>query len=546
MNLRRAVLSVLILLPLALALAGCNSLKAISVTPASGAEVLTAVGQTAQYTATGTGQEGSAPTTTSNISSSVTWSVSNPSVATISATGLATAIGAGYTLITAESNGITATSDLTVNLANSTTTIASGTVASIAVIPGTQSVASPTQTSQFLAIGTTSTGATENLTGQVTWSSSSPQIATIGANTGLATAVGQGTTTIAAIYTNTTGGTVVAGTATFTVTGGTAEKYTAVAITPGSQSLTLTQTGQFIALGTSGSTSLQSDVTSSAQIKWSSSSPSIATVSATGLATGVSAGTSTITAELTNADGSVVSSTASITVVAATAPEPLLSLTIVPSSITVGNLQDTGQFLAIGTFSTTPTVRDLTNSPTLTWISTLPNTFPVNTNTAGSQGSSAGTVTAIGSGSAVIIAEATSSDGTIQTATATFNCPLILPDPPNTPGSCYAGSQSASLLATLTIYGQGLNTTGWLVTAPSATGTASVIHCGPGSKTGGSVCEATYPVGTTVTVTAPAESGVSFGGWSSNCTPILAVNSAGPNSCSVVLTTNDTVGAIFN
>jgi hypothetical protein len=73
-----------------------------------------------------------------------------------------------------------------------------------------------------------------------------------------------------------------------------------------------------------------------------------------------------------------------------------------------------------------------------------------------------------------------------------------------------------------------------------------VIHCGPGSKTGGSVCEATYPVGTTVTVTAPAESGVNFGGWSSNCTPILAVNAAGPNSCSVVLTTNDTVGAIFN
>ncbi len=546
MNLRRALLSVLILLPLALALAGCNSLKAISITPAAGVEVLTAVGQTAQFTATGTGQQGSAPTTTSNISSSVTWSVSNPSVATISATGLATAIGAGYTQITAESNGITATSDLTVNLANSTTTVASGTVASIAVIPGTQSVSSPTQTTQFLAIGTTSTGATENLTGQVTWSSSSPQIATIGANTGLATAVGQGSATITALYNSTTGGTVVAGTATFTVTGGTAEKYTAVAITPGTQSLTLTQTSQFIALGTSGSSGLQSDVTNSAQIKWSSSAPSIATVSATGLATGVSTGTSTITAELTNSDGSVVSNTASITVVATTAPEPLLSLTIIPSSITVGNLQDTGQFLAIGTFSSTPTVRDLTNSPTLTWISTLPNSFPVNTNTAGSPGSSAGTVTAIGSGSAVIIAEATSSDGTIQTATATFNCPLVLPDPPNTPGSCYAGSQAASLLATLTIYNEGLNTTGWLVTAPSATGTANVIHCGPGSKTGGSVCEATYPIGTTVTVTAPAESGVNFGGWSSNCTPTVAVNAAGPNSCTVTLTTNDTVGGIFN
>jgi hypothetical protein len=47
--------------------------------------------------------------------------------------------------------------------------------------------------------------------------------------------------------------------------------------------------------------------------------------------------------------------------VTAPAPEPLLSLTIIPSAITVGNLQDTGQFLAIGTFSTAPYVRDLTN-----------------------------------------------------------------------------------------------------------------------------------------------------------------------------------------
>ena len=58
----------------------------------------------------------------------------------------------------------------------------------------------------------------------------------------------------------------------------------------------------------------------------------------------------------------------------------ILSLTIIPSSIVVGNLQDTGQFLAIGTFSTAPYIRDLTNSPTLTWILPTPNVFPVSTN----------------------------------------------------------------------------------------------------------------------------------------------------------------------
>jgi uncharacterized protein YjdB len=545
------VLHCLLALPIVISLAGCASLKSIEINPPAGTVTLSAVGQTAQFTALGANQMGSATPTTTNITTSVTWTVSNPNVATINSAGLATAVGAGYTQIMAESGGITATSDMTVTIPGSTSGATGSTIVSLAIIPGSQSVASPTQTTQFLAIGTTSSATTVNLTGQVAWSSSSTQIATIGAATGLATAVGQGSTTITAIYTNSVGGTVVAGTATFTVTGGTTEKYTAVAVTPGTQGLSASgQTGQFIALGTSGTTGLETDVTSSAQIKWSSSIPSIASVSATGLATGLSVGSSTITAELTNADGSVVSSSANVVVSATAAPEPLLSLTIVPDSITVGNLQDTGQFLAIGTFSTAPYVRDLTNQPTLSWISSEPSVFTVDTNSGGNSGASAGTVTAWGNGSAVIIAEATSTDGTIQTATATFACPLVLPNPPTTPGTCFPGSQAPSLLATLTVYNEGLNTTKWLVTAPSATGTPNVLHCGPGSASGGSVCTATYPVGTTVTLTAPAN-GAAFGGWSYNCTqtvpaPPALPSAVGPNSCTVTLTTNDTVGAIFN
>jgi uncharacterized protein YjdB len=547
MNLRRPA-SLLLALLLPLAIAGCSKVESISVQPGAGTVTLTAAGQTAQFKAIGTEQFGSAPTTTTDLTTSVTWSVTNPSVATINSSGLATAIGAGYTQITAETNGITATSDLTVNIPG-VSGPTGGAVTSIAIIPGSQSVSSPTQTSQFIAIGTTSTGATVNLTNLATWSSSSSQIATIGATTGLATAVGQGTAAITALY-NTGSGTVV-GTATFTVTGGNTEKYTAVAITPGSQSLSASgQTGQLIALGTSGTTGLETDVTNSTQIKWSSSAPSIATVSATGLVTGVSAGTTTITAELTNTDSSVVTSNASVVVTNTPAPEPILSLTIIPASITVGNLQDTGQFLAIGTFSSAPYVRDLTNSATLTWTSSAPSVFPVNTNTSGSTGATAGIVSAYGNGSSTIIAEAKSPDGTVQTATATFACPLTLPNPngnPPTPGTCYPGSQAASLLATLTVYNEGLNTTNWLVTAPSATGTPNVLHCGPGSATGGSVCVATYPVGTTVTVTAPAN-GAAFGGWSSNCTTVSpAIPSAtGPNTCTLTLTTNDTVGVIFN
>ncbi|MDE3103993.1 MAG: Ig-like domain-containing protein [Acidobacteriota bacterium] len=550
---------------LALVVAGCSSsgLDGIQVNPSSQA---LAVGQTAPLTVTATyGAKGHQSTST--LTSGITWTSSAPAVATVSSLGVVTALSAGTATITATAtafNGPTSsTSTITVTGAGSSTV--SGSVVTLAVVPGAQSVASPSQTTQFLAIGTTSSGATVNLTNQVAWSSSSTQIATIGGTTGFATAVGQGTATISALFTNATSGTVVTGTATFTVLGGTTEQFTAISITPGAQSLSASgQTGQFIALGTSGTTGLQSDVTSSPQISWKSAVPSIATVSASGLVTGVSVGSTTITAELTNPDNSVVSNTATVTVSQTSAPEPLLSLQIIPSSITVGNLQDTGQFLAIGTFSTAPFVRDVTNSPNVNWLTSSPSVFPVNTNSGGSSSASAGLVTAYGAGSATIIAEVTNpTDGTIQTATATFNCPT--PTNPPQPGQCYQGSQAFALLSTLTVYNEGLNTTDWQVTAASATGTANVLHCGPGwslgGGAGGSVCVATYPLGTSIVLKA---SGSNFGGWSYNCVPSDAlgnvlspatISAAGPNYCVVTFSqatstkpanTNVTVGAIFN
>jgi Bacterial Ig-like domain (group 2) len=439
----------------------------------------------------------------------------------------------------------------------------SGSIVSIAVIPNAQTVQAPSQTTQFRAIGTTSSGATEDLTAQSTWASSSSQIATIAPSTGVATAVGSGSVTITAVY-PLGGGTPLTGSATFNVSSGATSRYNALSITPGSQALTASgQTAQFIATASSGSSGLQTNVTNSSQIAWSSTSPSIASVNAGGLVTGVSVGATTITAQLTNPDNSVLIATATVTVTLTAPAEPILSLSIIPSSITVQNLQDTGQFIAIGTFSTPPYVRDLTNS--VNWISTEPNVFPVSNdaNTNNQQGTeNGGIVSAYSNGSAVIIAEATTSDGTVQTATAMFNCPLVTPNPtsnPPTPGSCYPGSETPSLLSTLTVYNEGLNTTNWDVTAPSATGTANVLHCGPGwslhGGAGGSVCSATYPIDTEVILTAPAGAG-SFGGWSSNCVPSDVNGNAlgappywtanGPNYCVLWVTTDDTVGAIFN
>jgi uncharacterized protein YjdB len=536
-------------------LIGCanpSGLDSITISPATQG---LSVGQTAQFTAIGTFGNAN-HSSTGPVASGVTWVSSAPAIATVSSTGLATAVGAGTTTITATAAAFSgsATSTATLTVTGSSGGTAGGTITSIAIIPNSQSVSQPGETTQFLAIGSTSSGATVNLSNQVAWSSSSIQIATVAPTTGLATAVGQGSDTITAIYTNPSGGSVVTGSATFSVSGGTTQKYTAISITPGSQALSASgQTTQLVALGTSGTTGLLQNVTTSPLVQWTSSIPSIASVSASGLVTGLSPGNDTITALLTNPDGSVVTNSATVAVSVTPAPEPLLSLTIIPNSLTVLNLLGTGQFLAIGTYATAPYTRDLTNSPNLTWISSFPSDFTVNTNSGGNSGASAGLVTAYASGSATIIAEATNpADGTIQTATATFNCPLALPNPngdPPTPGTCIPGTQAPSLLATLTLYNEGLNTTNWEITAPSATGTPNVIHCGPGwalnGGTGGSVCAATYPVGTTVTLTAPS-TGAAFGGWSYNCLAQGTVTATGPNSCTVILSQDDTVGAIFN
>src|SRR5205823_7861104 len=99
--------------------------------------------------------------------------------------------------------------------------------------------------------------------------------------------------------------------------------------------------------------------------------------------------------------------------------------------------------------------------------------------TSGSQ--NGGVASAYGTGGAVITAEAKGSDGTIQAATAKFNCPLVIASPgtppsaanpngtPPTPGSCGPDSAASALLWTLTVYNEGLNTNtvqNWQVTAP--------------------------------------------------------------------------------
>ena len=148
-------------------------------------------GTTLQFTATGYLND----QTSQDITTEVTWSSSNTSVATINSSGLATAMAAGITTITATSTmpssysdeGSFETTTLTVNLA---------TLSSISVTSDNPSI--PVGgTQHFIATGTYSDGTSYDITMQVTWSSSDTSVATVSSD-GLATAIAAGTTTITA------------------------------------------------------------------------------------------------------------------------------------------------------------------------------------------------------------------------------------------------------------------------------------------------------------------------------------------------------------
>jgi len=260
------------------------ALVSIAINPANPS---VALGATQQFTATGTYTDNS----TQDITSTVTWSSSDATIATISNTlgsyGLATSAGVGSATISATSGTISASTLLTV------TSGTGPTLTSITISP-----TSPTilvgATQQFAATGNYSGGSTQDLTTTVTWSSSGTIVATI-SNTagtqGLASGVAPGTVTITATLGS------VAGTASLTVNP--LPTLVSIALSPQSPLITLGAVQQFTATGTYSDGSTQ-NITSS--VTWTSGTLSVATISnsagSQGLATSVAVGSSTITATL--------------------------------------------------------------------------------------------------------------------------------------------------------------------------------------------------------------------------------------------------------
>lgn len=157
-----------------------QAVSSVDVTPASGN--LTSVGAMLQFSAAAKDTNGNAVA-----GKTFTWASSDVLVATVDAAGLATAVANGTAVITATTDAVNGTAQLSIAPA-------------VATIDVTPTIGELNQIGATLSFSATAKDANGNaIPGKTfTWASSNDLIATVNSLTGLATAVASGTATITA------------------------------------------------------------------------------------------------------------------------------------------------------------------------------------------------------------------------------------------------------------------------------------------------------------------------------------------------------------
>ena|SRR5208282_2091852 len=281
--------------------------------------------------------------TTQNLTASVVWQTSPSTVATITTNGKVTGVGQGVAQVSAVYQGV---------MGSTAVTVGQPALLSITVSPNASSLPVG-ESEQLTATGNFSDGTTQNLTQSATWGSSAPAVAHVNAQ-GVATGMAVGVAQVSAAYQGITGsGSLTIGQA----------ALLSITVSSNSSSLPVGESEQFTATGnfTDGTTQ---NLTQSAT--WTSSEPTVASVSSSGWVATNAVGTDMISATA----GSVVGS-ASLTVTSAV----VVALNIVPTTSTMV-LESNDQFQAIGTYSN-GTTQNMTGN--VAWSSTQPNIASVST-----------------------------------------------------------------------------------------------------------------------------------------------------------------------
>ena len=351
------------------------------------------VGQTKQLTVQVTDANGEPVSTVGT-----TWATANPAVATVSGSGLVTAVAPGTVDITASNAGKTGKATVTVRLVPVATVNVTPSPASVVVGRTVTLTAQPRDSAGGALSGR-----------EVTWSTNDPSIATVNGS-GVVTGVAAGTAVITATSEGKSGSSAV-----------TVQRapVAQVVIGPETASLTVGETQQFSA------TLLDDDGGSiplaGRTLFWDSSNDNVALVSSSGRVTGRAPGTARI---IVASEGKA--DTATVTVVAV----PVSSVSVTPpsASITVGETVD---------FNAQP--RDAEGNAltgrAVTWASSNTDVATVNGN---------GLVTARGVGTATIAA---TSEGQSGSATLTVTAPPVASVVVSPSSATLTVGQSATLSA---------------------------------------------------------------------------------------------------
>jgi uncharacterized protein YjdB len=435
------------------------------------------VGQTATLQASAYAADGTALT-----GRATTWSSSAPSVASVSTSGVVSAVGAGTAIVMAMIDGVSGT--VTVD-------VSAPAIASVAVNPPTASL-KPNDHLQLSATVRDQTGAVVSPT--VSWTTSDPTVVAVNAQ-GMATALAAGTATVSAIAGGATGSATISVSATPP-----SPQVTSVSVAPSQSSLQTGGTQQLAATVRDQNGNVMSGQT----IAWTTSDAKIATVDGAGLVSAAAPGSATITASV----GSV-SGTASVTVTAAPPPPPrVTSISVAPSqsSVQVGRTQQLSA-----------TVRDQNGNAmtgqTVTWTSS---------NAGVARVDAAGLVTAVAAGGATI----TASVGAVS-GTASVTVTAAPPPPPRvTTVAVSPGQATLTMGAQQQLTATARDQNGNVMAGQPVTWTTSDSKVA--TVSGGGQVTAQSPGSATITATIAGVSG----------TASITVNGSGPAVGTVVVVPN--------
>ena len=374
----------------------------------------------------------------------VEWSSSNTGVASISASGVVTAVAAGTTTITATSEG---------KSGSSTVTVSNFAVATVNVQPQNNTIVAGSSI-QLSATLTDVNGAPAT-NRAVSWASSNTNIATVSSN-GLVSGIAAGAVTITATSEGKTGTTSV------TVQ---PRPVATVTVTPATASLTVGQTTPLAVVLKDQSGAVLTGRT----VVWTTSNSAVATVSSSGTVTAVGGGTATITA---TSEGKSGTSTITVTLI------PVGSVAVSPATASVA---------ATTTTSLNAVVKDVNGTVVtdrlVTWSSS---------NTSVATVSPAGVVTGVAIGTATITATSETKSGT---ATITVTQAPVATVTVTPPSSTVVINTTTTLVA-VTKDANGVVLNGRAVTWSSDNTTIATVSAG-----GGVTAKATG----TATITATSE-----------------------------------------